>query len=427
MSKWQDRVINHPVMTTLESLRGVLESAQAIDVPASSVEDIERLKQAFGYVAQSVNGIDANIVPPGILNNIEKHLQNCFNEFSAFASNKNQGHLDNANTHIDSALTHAFQLPAPMPLEQVDSLKEAVTSFRRSAGQLLASLERDKDRLANDIQASKGRVEELASEIAAQKARVDSVISDQQQQFSASESARREEFAKSQVDATTEVKAAIEERRASLDALEEDVTEKFNVFAESSKAEFKTLLGQSNEAAKAHIEELITYRDQAQKLMHVIGSTGMAGEFQKAATSAKWSVRFWQLLAVGSMSGLIWFAIAAYQAAGDSDQGLAMIGSRIFVAVAFGILAVFSVRQADRYHEAETRNRRYQLELSSLEPYLAGLPEDVRNEVKVKLAEKFFGNPEQPALQGAAKASGNALDLVRMALETAQEALKKGG
>lgn len=426
MSKWQDRITNHPVMFTLEAMRGIVESAQAVDVPASTVDDIERIKQGFAYINQCVVGTDPNILPPGILNNIEKHLQNCLSEFSAFTSNKSQGHLDNANTHLDSALTHAFQLPAPLPLEQVESLKDAVTSFRRSAGQLLASLERDKERLASELHGANARLEALAGEIASQKGRVDSVISDQQQQFSASEGARREEFAKSQAEANAELKSAIEDRRNNFEALEEEVTAKFEAFAVSSKAEFTAILGQSESAAKAHLAELVGFRDQAQKLMQVIGSTGMAGEFQKAATSAKRLVGFWQALAVGSMIGLIWFAISAYQSAEQLDPSWAVIGSRLFVAVAFGILAVFAVRQADRYHESETRNRRYQLELSSIEPYLAGLPEEVRNDVKVKLAERLFGNTDLQATQATGKASGNGLDVARMALETVQEALKKG-
>lgn len=59
-----------------------------------------------------------------------------------------------------------------------------------------------------------------------------------------------------------------------------------------------------------------------------------------------------------------------------------------------------------------------ELELASINPYLALLPEQEQNAVKIELAKRFFGQNEPTATgKGDKEVTGSALDLLRMALE----------
>lgn len=101
------------------------------------------------------------------------------------------------------------------------------------------------------------------------------------------------------------------------------------------------------------------------------------------------------------------------------------MASKIFVTIAFGILAAFSVRQADKYSAIEMINRRYQLELSSIDPYLVNLPEEIQEKVKVELSKKLFGNTDIKLPLQEKETTGNMIDLLQMLLKLTQE-IKKG-
>ena len=60
-----------------------------------------------------------------------------------------------------------------------------------------------------------------------------------------------------------------------------------------------------------------------------------------------------------------------------------------------GLFAAYSASQADRYMEAERRNRKLALELEAVGPYLAPLPEDRQQEFRLALGDRTFGREEQ--------------------------------
>jgi len=428
MSKWSDRILKHKALTLNRALGELLDSIELRETTSSEeIDDLERIRQAQRYLDSTSRGWEPNLIPPGVLNQLAGPIQACINELNAYNSSRNPGHLGNANNQVDGILAITYQLPALGQPEEIENVREYVTSFRRSVGQLTSSVEREREKLSDELRGLRSRIEESASEQAAQKSRLDNVISEYQQQFSSAESERRSEFNQREQARITQARESLENHEADFRTAIDSATESFQTALEEGKKKLQDTLQSQTQAGTSHIETLEGYRDQAQELLQVIGSTGMAGDFKKAATSARHSVWLWQSLTVASMIGLIIFAVLAYKASDTETVDWGHIGTRIFVAISFGVLAAFSIRQADKYHESETRNRRYQLELSSIDPYLSGLPEETRNEVKVRLADKLFGNAGDSATKEQGQAAGTSLDVVKLALETVHDVLKKEG
>ena len=65
---------------------------------------------------------------------------------------------------------------------------------------------------------------------------------------------------------------------------------------------------------------------------------------------------------------------------------------RLLVGVPFIGLAVYCARESSRHRTNEERNRRIELELTALEPYLYQLPQDKAREIREALTDKYFGN-----------------------------------
>ena len=62
-----------------------------------------------------------------------------------------------------------------------------------------------------------------------------------------------------------------------------------------------------------------------------------------------------------------------------------------FAALALAIPAAYAAKESAKHRLLENHNRRSELELASLDPYLEKLPEDTRNKVKEELTKNFFG------------------------------------
>ena len=422
-----DRVTNHTVFAALGRLTDALEALPAERMSAEVLEISERFRRAHLHTLSVIRSADPFLVSIAVLNNIDTAAQNATNEINAYSSNGNLGHLTNASGHIDSMLATSSQLPALPPSEAAEGMRDALTSFRRSAGGLLAALERDNADLRAKSQELRAFLEQATNEISTQKGRIDAAISEYQQQFSQAEMARRDEFTKTMQSLVDQVSKSIETQREHIQgAIGAAQTKLTDAQIEMSRDLAETKRAGKEKAGEI-ISELEVLRNQAQELLHVIGNTGMAGEFQKAATSSRNRAFLWQGATVASILGLIVFAIWTFYTTTVPDEfSWPAVGTRAFVAVAFGVLAAFSSRQADRSHHAEAHNRRYQLELSSIDPYLISLHPEQRSEVKIRLADKLFGaatiEPGKPEKQAT---TGTSLDILKVALETIQDLVKK--
>lgn len=422
-----DRVTSHTVLAALGRLTDALEALQAERMTAEVLETSERFRRAHLYTLSVIRSADPFLVSIVVLNNIEAAAQSATNEINAYGSNGNPGHLTNASGHVDSMLAATSQLPALPPPEVADGMRDALTSFRRSAGGLLAALERDSAELQAKSQELRSFLEQAINEINAQKGRIDAAISEYHQQFSQAEMARRDEFTKSMQSLTDQVSKSIEAQREHIQVAIGAAQTKLA----DAQIEMSRDLAETRRAGKEKADEIVVelegLRDKAQELLHVIGNVGMAGEFQKAATSSRNRAFFWQGATVCSILGLVGFAIWTFYTTTVPDElNWPAVGTRAFVALAFGVLAAFSSRQADRSYHAEIHNRRYQLELSSIDPYLISLPPDKRSEVKVKLADKLFGaTTTDPGKSGKQATTGTSLDTLKVALETIQDLVKK--
>ena len=155
--------------------------------------------------------------------------------------------------------------------------------------------------------------------------------------------------------------------------------------------------------------------------------TGMAGGYQRVANKARNRAYLWQGITTVAMVGLVGVAVfVLLETLGDEFKWVTL-GGRAFILVAFGILAAWAAKQVEKYDEAEARNRRLEMELASLDPYLFGLPDATQHKVKEQLASRLFGQPGSLAKTSGKEVdtSGTTMDVARMALEAALDLLKK--
>jgi hypothetical protein len=134
-------------------------------------------------------------------------------------------------------------------------------------------------------------------------------------------------------------------------------------------------------------------------LVGVIGSTGMAGGYQLSAKSEGNAANRWRWMTVAAVVAAVGFNVGLIVAFDFEWSELAV---KAFVTVPLLARQTEATpgTESAKHRREEQRNRRVELELASLEPILALLPETERQEIKKKLAFRYFGHSDDDHRQG---------------------------
>lgn len=432
MNKWLERFENHPVHNQIETFEEKLYETeriihQGIDDPAT-IESLDRLKMAQNSVKVKIENTDPLLVPIQTLKQLNGAISQINPELTNFINNHNPEHLSNANSHVDTISLHLSNILSPQSKEEVEGIKDSIVSFRRSAGQYIKYLEVEYNGLVDKIKGISAQASDINEEINSQKGRLDQAISQFQQQFSDAEDRRREQFEK-----------AKEKRKEDYDQLISEIEEQFANETNEIKEEFSSVLNdiktqstsineELNQNAETLLNKIEKEKSKASEIVTIITNSGMVGGYQEIANQEKKSAKIWQIIATSSLVFLIGFAIFTFAATFSGELHWGKIGARIFVAASFGLLAAYAARQADKHEIAERKNRKMELELAAIDPYLSELPEDKKHCIKEELASRLFAQHDDLNESVAnGKTTGSITDILQMALESINTLSKKTG
>lgn len=418
MATYTDRFETHPVHDILGNFGRLIEQVEElITADPSLIEDGSRLRTIHQSVVHRLDSTDPQLVPQQTLDRLRDFYNQITSELTSYVSNKNPAHLTNANSHADQLLLVLPQIPMSIEGADVELVRESVSSFRKSAGQYLRYVEEDVDSLRNEIQDLSARVQETINSIEAQKTRLDTAIAQFQQQFSEAEDSRRTRFTDEETRRSGEHSSSVEEMKLQFKSTTEVLDQQSSQVIKKANEDLDQARETLQNQASVQMAELDRMLEQAQELVFVIANTGMAGGYQKIANQERRASTFWKSVAVLSMIGLILFAVFAFQATLGTVFNLPKFAARTLVTSTFGILAAYAARQASKHDDKERYNRKMELEMASIDPFLAGLPEESKQQVKADLAQRLFAQKLPAISDDSEETTGSLLDLLKLAIE----------
>ncbi|MGM7447286.1 hypothetical protein ACP7H9_02090 [Idiomarina sp. ST20R2A10] len=151
MSRWIENFENHPFQAKWAE---ILEASNALIIDDSSitteVQELSRFKKAVTYVNELLQSIDPELTPEQTWANFDGQAQNCLQRLRNYQSDRNVGHIRNANTHVDNLLTYIrpYQVTASA---QAKSAKRSYTEYSKTIKQHLSSFHDTANSLLEDI------------------------------------------------------------------------------------------------------------------------------------------------------------------------------------------------------------------------------------------------------------------------------------
>jgi hypothetical protein len=419
-----DLLSSHPIKAKMEALDELLDEFIAKTKVETDIESLQQLKAKHSYLMRRVIAVDPALLSKGPLDLIDGQVAEEMSRLKLYHSfqlidpvpNRNaRQHLADAISFSNQILVQLGSLPLPLLPEGpgAEGVREILTSIRRSAGQYARQIHDEYDALKSTLEAERTAFAALTADLNSQKGRLDTAIAEFQKQFSTAEESRREASSNLIEEGRKAINSAVEAGRGEFQTL---VKEMSNAFA----SDRKTL----NDQADVVITELLIKQEKAEAVLRVIGNTGMVEGYQRVANDERTTAKWWHAGTLVFIVGLITFAIVAFWNTISGEFHLGTFGARAFVALTFGIAAAYAAREADKHQAIERKNRRVELELASIDPFLSAMPEEMQNEVKRQLAERIFGQND-PLTTKEGETTGTLVDLLKMALNTLNNFSKK--
>jgi uncharacterized coiled-coil protein SlyX len=379
MTPWQQTFENSQFVGKIDQILETLKATPVKGLDAQQVEQFARLDKALRFIRGRLKSVDPELLSQASINNLGSWLANISNQLQTFSSSRSFGYIQNANTNADQILdvVRAFRITAK---DSEHAAGAATTAFRDKALEEIEHVRKGREAVDSDVAAQKDEIAKIRADltetkrtIEQQKSRLDQSIATFQKQFSDSEANRAKEFT------------------AAVSKVSEEVAKEISDFKTKFEKEVTDRKAKSDE----YFEFLQQRKKQVNEIFGAIGSASLAGHFKNTADKQEKAANRLRLLALVLMLGTVSVAIISfYHTLSQTAPDLRLFGFRLATSLVLLIPAPYAARESAKHRAREGRLRKSDLELASIDAYLALLPEAKRNELKEKLTDKFFGQAE---------------------------------
>jgi hypothetical protein len=203
MSRWIEQFENHPFHAVWEDLLTKLKPTNVDDqTVTTSVQELARLKKVITFIDKLINSIDPELVPSATWDNVNSQATACLQQISHYNSNRNIGHIQNANAHADNLITYvrpymvaegkAAKLMQVAAKEYAGVVSGYIESFKTNAGGLvdeIQAIKTEAEQSQTAIQSSFDAVEKLkvklfgGEEVDGLEAKIDECANQAEQKF----------------------------------------------------------------------------------------------------------------------------------------------------------------------------------------------------------------------------------------------------
>lgn len=355
---------SHNIFEKLNLLEGRVHSpeiAEKIDL-----ETVDFLKASCSYIRSQIDKSLTVLINGAELTAISTELENSLNQINEFIGDNNAGHITNATNYLYSAISRAKGFPIPTEgnfsfSALVNDFKLLVEQKTKEISKSISEINSSLDSIGGSIKAKETELDKISKTIIEKQTLVDALSGGFQTSFDQIKSVESTKFE----DLRLRLQTSIDQKVKDID-----------------------------EATKLLIDRLAVKEGEAKKLVNVIGNIGASGNYQQIADSHKKAANVWRWVAVGFMSILSGILITTIWLASVDTFNWQLVLLRILSALVLSYPATYASRESSKHRKLENINRKAELELASINPFIENLDDQKKQVIKEKLAEKYFGNKD---------------------------------
>ncbi len=365
---------NHMIFEKLEQFKNRISDSEIRE--SVGIDDIHFFETSYGYFLDRLRLTIPIIVQETELTTISQEVENALSQINTFIGNKNYGHITNAKNNLHSAITRVRNLPLPFSKNDFNFSKD-ISNFEKIVQEKYKGLGKENQNLKLSIEELNNEIIKNQSEIT----RIKTVLEQKEIELQNINSTFKTDFANIKATANQNYESDRKSFRTEFDALKQTLNNEIEEIKAEIDTDTTTLITGLNQKF-----------NEAKKIVGVIGDVSVTGNYQQVANSNKITADILRIVAIILMlilSGLLIYTI--WDISGDTyDWTKSLI--RILAAAALSYPATYAARESSKHRRLEILNRKAELELAAINPFIELLPENKKQEIKEKLVEKYFGN-----------------------------------
>jgi hypothetical protein len=398
---------NHQVFEKLEQINSRIEESELRELIA--IDSINFFETAISYLNDRFKLTIPVIVQETELNTIAKEIENALTQINSFVGNKNVGHITNATNHIYTAITRVRNLPLPFAKNDFNFSK-SIANFEKTTKEKYSSLEVENKELKNEFTTLSKKLEDTNKELE----KVNTTLKQKELDIQNLNSSFQTNFDTIKTSATQNYEQDRKTFRAEFDTSKETLSK-----------EVETLKSGIDTGTDKIISDLEAKLEEAKKIVGAVSDNAVTGNYKIVANNHKTTADVFRIIAIVlmiTMSSLLIYAI--WDVSGENyDWTKSLV--RILAAAALSYPATYAARESSKHRKLEIINRKSELELTAIGPFIELFPEIKKQEIKEKLVEKFFGKSSSTLNEDDGKDAEVSIGAVERLIKTLLPFIKK--
>jgi hypothetical protein len=379
---------SHLVFERLEQLKQALQSESLSE--KIGIENFAFLEAAYHYIKDKLKLTNPILAQDIELGNLAAEIEAGTSHINTFIGNNNIGYINNAINNLNSAIARARNLPIPTSKNDFDFSK-AVADFQQTVQDAYEQLKSQNEKLKTDLLAlqtdlntKQETIKALAMQLAEKQTEIQNVLNKYNNEFEALKT-----------NANNTIETERKKFSDNFDADRKKFKESIDADKETYKKEYENQKAFFDAKANSIIEKLEQKLAEANKIVNIVGNVGVTGNYQKIAEQHKASADLFRRVALGFMIVMSVLLICSIIELSNTDFNPYKALVRILAAAVLTYPAVYAASESSRHRKLETQNRKLELELASIGPFIELLPEEKKQSIKENLVNKYFGNNNQ--------------------------------
>jgi hypothetical protein len=311
---------------------------------------------------------------------------------------------------VEGLTGELFYWPRSADADWREAVTQAASTYRRSAGQQLASLYAEIEEAGQELAAIREEAQTLSASNAQSNAEAMSTLHDRLEEFSVQMSAldtQRQAISDQVARSAERADQAIARFQEQFSAAQEARTTEHQARLNELATRADEARSELREKAEADIAAINAQVAEAEDLVSVFAAGGTANAYSKEANDQAKLADTWRGWAIVlAVTAAIATATLLFTETGkDGATNWSVVIGKAAIGLALGGLASYAARQSARHRAREEAARRLELIIVAFGPFARELTnEEKQDESRIKVMDAIFLRPvDRPKLDGGTK------------------------
>jgi hypothetical protein len=173
MSRWTTAFEQHPFQSSWKNLIAAIEAVQVDDQTiTTSVIELARLKKVICYLDEMIIGVDPEMTPMKVWANFQQQTDVCLQHVKNYVSDKNIGHITQANDSADNLLTY-IKPYFVLPEKEVAAVRTSARKYASEVEKYIEDFQKKATTLTEEIEGDRKEAKSYRTKASVEYEKID--------------------------------------------------------------------------------------------------------------------------------------------------------------------------------------------------------------------------------------------------------------